>query len=207
MFIKAENKYGAYYIPESSKHRFCARRVLDGHVWEQDTIDCIIENSNNKSVVHCGTYFGDMLPALCAETKFVYAFEPSKINFAATQKTVEANNLQNLELTNAALSNEKGSLGFSDDMGGASQVQNHKNPFTTVNSIRLDDIVTQSVAVIHLDVEGWELHALQGAFRTIKNNLPTIIIERPVKHEWWAELEDLGYKLTGRCDVNYIWQT
>ena len=206
MFLQAKNKYGTYFIPEESQARPCSRTVLEGRVWEQATIDCILENTSTGNVVHCGAFFGDMLPALSQGTSnTIYAFEPAPINYQAAVQTVQSNNLQNVVLANQALSNTNSELNFVDRQGGTSHITINDTGLT-VQSVCLDDVVSEQVDVIHLDVERHELQALQGSYKLIKKYLPTLIIENPVKHEWWINIEQLGYREVGRCDVNYIWQ-
>jgi len=206
MFLRATNKYGTYSVPQQSQRRPCSQAILKGQVWEQATIDCIIANTTDGNIVHCGAFFGDMLPALSQGTaNTIHAFEPADVNYQAAVQTVKQNNCENIVLKNVALSNVKGNVGFVDMHGGTSYVDQRQRT-CVVQAVRLDEEVDCKIDVIHLDVERHELQALQGAFGTICKYLPTLIIETPVKDQWWHNIEDLGYVYSGRCDVNYIWQ-
>jgi hypothetical protein len=55
---------------------------------------------------------------------------------------------------------------------------------------RIDDLNLPSCDLIHLDVEGYEAAALQGAIETIKKFKPVVIIERDSGAN---VVTDLGY--------------
>ncbi len=59
------NKYGGYCVPNSSRHRPAAQKILFNKVHEAKTIEYMVSKSDmNGEIVHAGTYFGDFLPAL-----------------------------------------------------------------------------------------------------------------------------------------------
>ena len=59
----AYNRFGAYCVPLSSKHRPAAQRVLRNAIYEEDTIEYMRKNNKGGDIIHAGTYFGDFLKA------------------------------------------------------------------------------------------------------------------------------------------------
>jgi hypothetical protein len=60
----AYNQYGGYCVPQSSHHRPAAQRILSGTLWEPKTIAFMMTYCGTGDIVHAGTYFGDIVPAL-----------------------------------------------------------------------------------------------------------------------------------------------
>jgi len=221
----AYNKYGGYCIPESCLHRPAARRVLSGSIHEPDTIDYIIAHCSSGDIVHAGAFFGDFLPgvsaALTSESK-IWAFEPNFESYRCARITIEINSLQNVVLACKALGDLKGraflqTRGFDDKaLGGLSRIVstlpfefNHGS-FVEIDTI--DDVVPRerNVALIHLDVEGYEVYALRGGINTIKRCLPILIIETWPKtnilnNPWFFNnILKLGYKKVAEIHGNSL---
>ena len=171
-------------MPLSSLHRPAARRILSGAVWEPDTIEFMRMNSGQGDIVHAGTYFGDFLPALsmsCRSDAKVWAFEPNSENYRCALMTISINNLQNVEIRNAGLGSGKTVLPMMThdeigrSLGGASRIYERpgdqkKGRFAEAEILALDDALPSDrrIAIIQLDVEGYEEPALAGAMETIK---------------------------------------
>ncbi len=103
-FIFATNKHGDYCIPAEAAHRPAAQCVLNGAVWESDTIEFILTHCGEGDILHAGAFFGDALPALSKATRgTVWAFEPNPQSFRAAQITALMNDLKNVKLMNCAL--------------------------------------------------------------------------------------------------------
>ena len=89
-------------------------------------------------------------------------------------------NLQNVFLFNAALANKVENLlidtgiGQNWHRGDASRIDKIGNLCT---SLTIDTFTYSSLILIQLDIEGFELNALQGAEKTIKQHRPIIAIE------------------------------
>jgi FkbM family methyltransferase len=185
--IVAYNEYGAYCLPRAALHRPACQAVLNGDVWERETIAFMSANCANADIVHAGTFFGDFLPALSRAAGAggkIWAFEPSSANHYCAKTTICLNNLWNIELLNAALGSASSRIGFSTvnaqgkALGGAS----HFDPAggtETVTQVRIDDVVpvSRQVAILQLDVEGYEREALRGGQETIRRCRPIIILE------------------------------
>lgn len=215
--IIAYNMYGGYCIPLSSIHRPVCKRILIGDVYEPDTINYITSNYVDGDIVHAGTYFGDFLPAIskCVSDGFnIWAFEPDPVNFRCSLITKIINSLDNVKIFNCGLGScfsiEK-MLNYDSDLnclGGSSMILDNGNQsgMIDVNVIPIDEIIPNDriVSFIHLDVEGYEKNALQGAIKTIKRCRPVLILEdnnNVIDGDWFSDnILSLGYKID--CSVH-----
>lgn len=223
----AYNQYGGYCLPVSSLHRSAPKRILRGDIYEPGTLSYILQHSGDGDIVHAGTYFGDFLPALSRgvgpEFK-VWAFEPNPENFHCAQITVLINKLENVELNNMGLAARNGTslMRVTDDKGVAcggkstvieGQVQDVAAG-VSVQLVRLDDVIPKDrhISILHLDVEGHEELALEGALETIKRCHPILILETRdgsalLESEVFTDhLTGLGYEKTGYIHRNTILQ-
>ncbi|MAA79031.1 MAG: hypothetical protein CL916_07195, partial [Deltaproteobacteria bacterium] len=90
----AYNKFGVYCVPNSSLSRPASKKVLQGQVYEPETISFIQDNHQQKDIIHAGTFFGDFLPALsqlCSKKQEIWAFEPNPESYACAQITIKLN--------------------------------------------------------------------------------------------------------------------
>lgn len=58
----------------------------------------------------------------------------------------------------------------------------------------VDDFQLQPL-VVKIDVEGWELQALEGMRETLQSCSPLLMIEMNNHERWWSWLQELGYRL------------
>mgnify|MGYP001095614571 CR=1 FL=1 len=220
-YSTAKNKYGFYCVPKSSSHRGGAKTILEGKVWEPDTVEFVLRNISGD-IIHAGTYFGDMLPAFSSVASHVWAFEPLPENFYCANKTIEWNCLKNVTLHNRGLSNKSGEVTFvieknNKSLGGGCHIlQNGMKSVgktMTIKTEKIDDMVPddRNVSIIQLDVEGNEFAALKGAEKTIDRCNPILIIEkwkrRPMELEFKSWLKSKDYKFVQNLhgDINDVW--
>ena len=209
--VLAENELGIYCVPRAAAHLPSAHQILNGRVWEPDTIRFITDHCGDRSIVHAGAFFGDMLPALSralAPGRRVYTAEPNHQNAACVDWTIRMNGLKNVsffraafgaqrEITRIVVRNEDGSArgGQSYLLRGDAPTQLAAECLAQTLIVRIDGIVQgDDVGVIHLDVEGHEPFALAGAMKTIKRCLPIVIVETHHPALWaHSYLAQLGY--------------
>ncbi len=144
----------------------------------------------------------------------VWAFEPNRENFRCAQITALLNDLQNVTLVNAALSDRSGeaTLVTSDRRGraagGGSRLaveapsgRSHE----TVTLLTIDEAVPadRHIGVLELDVEGHEEQALGGALRTIERCRPLLILEALPSQEWLDEHLP-AYRVTRTVNGNRV---
>lgn len=219
--ILASNEHGVYCVPRSSLHRPVAQTILQARVWEPETLDLLRATDPTGDVVHAGTYFGDFLPALARSRgagALVWAFEPSRENYACAQITTTLNELENVVLTNAGLDAESGSASLAISnrvglpLGGASRVIRNSSRARWWDSEKVDLVTVdetvgsdRQVTVLQLDVEGHEQQALAGAMRTIARCRPLIVLETVPDAGWVAaNLAPLGYQARGWVNANAV---
>jgi FkbM family methyltransferase len=196
--------------------------VIEGDVWERETVDLLTGSDPAGDIVHAGTFFGDFVPALARSRgpgAKVWAFEPNTENYRCAQVTVLLNDLSNVVLTNAALDADVGEARLavrSADglaLGGGSYLVGGDAPDPNVletQGVRLATIdgtvpANRRVVAIHLDVEGHEAEALLGATQTIERCRPLLVLEVPPDDAWFAtHLPDCGYTAVGRVCENTI---
>jgi len=126
--------------------------------------------------VDCGGYDGDTSEEFIKrypKYKKIYFFEPSKINMLKAQKRL--NNLRNIEFIELGVSDKSSLLHFDFSSGSSSKISNDGE--VEISVIPLDDYLTKEPKTfIKMDLEGWELKALKGAEKEIKENKPILAI-------------------------------
>ncbi len=200
-----------YFVPSYALDRPAVKAILSDQYYEPDThtvIKAIYANLKRGSLIHAGTFFGDMLPSFSSSVSgHVYAFEPVLENYILARLCVEKNNLSNVILFHAALSdgvsNVRVNTGIDEQVhrGGASFID-EKGVISA--TLAIDNLSLSDVAVIQLDVEGHELKALQGAVRTIQKSHPIIMIE-DLAQNCDPFLTQLNYKCVAHLTGLTIW--
>jgi FkbM family methyltransferase len=219
--VIAKNQHGSYCVPRSSLHRPAARAIVNGGVWESETLDLLRSAGPDGDIVHAGTFFGDFIPALTRSRQRdarVWAFEPNRESYECARLTVMLNGLENVTLSHAGLSAESTSALLATrnanglPLGGGSHLIADPARAPGIGSeqvhlVAVDDVVSSDrpVAVIQLDVEGHEQEALAGAMRTIARWRPLIVLETVPPESWISEhLAPLGYRVAGSVDANTV---
>ena len=168
-------------------------------------------------VVHGGLFFGDYLPlcsALAGTHGLVLGFEPVSRNVQYSRLTAAANNLSNVQIKHACMSNqtrttsmcslnsqgkEVGGQGAVDASTAACQPQ-------ATRCEAIDDVVKSSandmrVGLLVLDTEGHEVEALRGALGTLTRWKPLVATELEIATSvfWQSSMRPLGYRKVGHC--------
>ncbi len=140
-------------------------------------------------VVDAGASLGDhtlTYAKLVGPTGRVLAIEPEELSFEALKLNFDR--WQNVLCVRAALSDrdEYVNIHREANIGGSHIAELG----SSVRSIRLDEYLHSLTAchLIHLDVEGFEVRALNGAWEIIKKFKPAIVVE--INH---GALEKYGY--------------
>ncbi|SAL24369.1 FkbM family methyltransferase [Caballeronia humi] len=129
-------------------------------------------------------------------------FEPQPVIFQNLCANLALNNIQNVRAWPFACGAEKGELHFPSqdyyspgNFGGVSMQTEAGANTVVVPCVTLDEMLGGAlVSLIKLDVEGFELSALQGAQRTIGRSRPVLYVENdrmdrsPALIEWiWSQ--------------------
>lgn len=199
-----------YFVPKYALHRPAVKNLLSGILYEPDTHRFVEEffKAFKGSMVHAGTFFGDMLPDFSRSVPGnVYAFEPVFENYVLAKLCVDNNGLSNVILMNSALSDSLGNLfidtseGDGKHAGGGSAISDKGSICAAID---IDSLDIEDLALIQLDVEGHELIALAGAQETIQRCRPVIAIED--NNDNCAEfLSSIRYENAGHIPGLTIW--
>jgi FkbM family methyltransferase len=131
---------------------------------------------------HIG-FYTCLIASLVGETGKVYAFEPMPSQFALLLKNIEENRFQRRVMTyQLAYSDVCGHLGVSkvSNMLVAGQVGSAEQ--LTVEAVRLDDVIENSIDFVKLDVEGHEPAVIRGMLSIISKDKPILLSEI---NEYW----------------------
>lgn len=141
-------------------------------------------------VCDIGANFGQhtvVLSKLVGPTGRVFAIEASPINVEYIRRTVEMNNLVNVEIIERGVWSHETELTFShvDNAEATSFCSNKENiraiepnpncKYRTIRVSSLDDLVDSDIDFIKLDIEGSELFAIKGAQNCLKRKSPMLI--------------------------------
>jgi FkbM family methyltransferase len=119
--------------------------------------------------------------------KEVIAFEPNPTALKLLETNIFLNQTKNIHMAPIGLSNESGTLPFienSENLGGSKF--NLKCPHTATykklnvekgDTILYRDFKASSIGIIKLDIEGFELQALQGLKQTLIQYQPVVLFE------------------------------
>lgn len=152
-------------------------------------------------------YYVLLASSQVGETGSVIGIEPVPDNFLILEENVKG--LNNVKISQLAISNENGIVDFyvSEIPNWGSLIYTDGLQLTgkvEIQCVKLDDYLI-SIGdfypdIIHMDIEGGEIQAIEGAWQTITQSKPSLLIEfhpfitgyEPVK-EILAGLIDLGY--------------
>jgi FkbM family methyltransferase len=207
-----------FYVPRYAAHRPVARRILRKEYVSAPLHDLVemVMTRRPGSMVHAGTFFGDMIPSFSRKTPgMVYAFEPALENYLLARAATTENDLRNVMLLHAGLGSAPGlarieTRGRFRHRGGGSQVISNPARKTfrvqPIPLVSIDQFAIADLSLIQLDVEGYELPVLQGAVETIKTRQPVIVIEDDRKN--CSEfLGELGYTEVAQIGRDHVYLT
>lgn len=222
-FAYLANRHGFYCVPTSYLHREVPKLLAAGEVYEPRTLDLISRWASKGDVVTGGAFVGDFLPAIstgAGRENRVWSFEPAPLSHTAATRTIAMNRLANVSLVQVAVgaTPETLPLAITEEPGGKPMVARAKISTQPVAGVTIDvDVVTldalvpetRRVAVLHLDVEGHELPALDGAARILSRDRPLVVLEAPRRRhvqvftDWFAaHHRECDYHCTGRMERN-----
>lgn len=153
--------------------------LLEGYMLERSTAAAMKEylvEAEPGDAVTGGLFIGDYLPSISkiiGESHRVNGFEPYPEFMEAAHGTIFESGLVNIYTSMTGLGNASGTSTISG-YGDA-----HAKD---VAIIALDDVLptNRRISLIHLDVEGYELAALQGAKLTLQRWHPLVVYEAEV---------------------------
>lgn len=127
--------------------------------------------------VDCGAYIGDTIESYrrnIGKYKKIIAIEPDRYNCKKIQEYIKREQLDNIQVINAAVGNENKMVHFDQQGTAGSAVKDEGQD--GIELVRLDDVIKDAVTYLKMDIEGFELEALKGAETLIKINKPKLAI-------------------------------
>jgi FkbM family methyltransferase len=175
---------------------------------------------------HAGQF--SKLFAAMAPRGRVFAFEPSGYARSVLEPALRWNRVRNVEIVPLGLSDaegtsvlhtpikKRGQLGFGlahlGDDTGARATQEQTIRLTTMDAFVAERDLAR-LDFIKCDVEGWELHMLKGAGRTLTRFRPALFLEvvgsslaraGATPGDIWAQLEPIGYRAAKARDFRPV---
>lgn len=118
-----------------------------------------------------------MLADLVGPAGQVIAIEATPHNAEVARRNAELNGLPQIRVVHAAGADVPGTLHFSPRMNG--HVAARDEASVSVRAVTVDELTAEHGPpdVLFVDVEGFELHVLRGARRTLENHRPDLFVE------------------------------
>jgi FkbM family methyltransferase len=142
---------------------------------EEQYFDPIVKLEERPVFVDCGGFDGDTTEQFVrrfSEYQEVHFFEPSAPNMDAAKTRLAGNH--NITYHALGVSNEAGELRFDSEGGSSSAIS--PTGSNTIRVTTLDEVLAGKVSMIKMDLEGWEIAALQGAKQLIAAQAPVLAI-------------------------------
>lgn len=131
--------------------------------------------TENETIVDLGAYDGDTIREFLSVTngkyRKIYALEPDEKNFRKLCAKTEA--LENIERYNFGAWDKEETLYFQKKAGRNSRQDESGIP-VSFNSV--DNLISDDVTFIKMDIEGAELRAIEGARKTVERCRPKLYI-------------------------------
>lgn len=145
---------------------------------QREDIDAwkLLAIKNDETFIDLGAYNGDTISRFLSFSdsyKKIIALEPDKRSFRKLLKNTEE--LDNITLYNAAISDKDGLISFRDGRGRGSNGVNKDNS-EQIESLTIDSIALDGASIIKFDTEGFERKALLGGINTIRGYKPRMAI-------------------------------
>lgn len=205
--MRSITRRDGWYWPSDDEH---AHRLIPSEA-ARDIPKLLKHASNRGLIVQAGGNTGWWAKILAGEFGTVITAEPEPVNYACLLLNQMPPNVRSMH---AALGDNR--FGWADielhepgNYGAARLDLDFPGP---VRMVTIDSIPLPGCGAIWLDVEGFELHALMGAEKTIREHLPMIAVEEKGLasrygggecdiEQWLASLNYLKAASVGRDNV------
>ncbi len=157
-----------FYVPESDTE--CSAVAFD----TADDLELALPLCTGKMIaVQAGGNFGWWAKRLSKHFGMVYTFEPDPMNFSCMCRNI--GDVQNIVKIQAALGEEHNCIDLMRKDGNAGA--HYVDGYGLIPTMLIDDLNLPACDLLVLDIEGMELPALKGAYRTIDSYQPVIQLE------------------------------
>lgn len=135
----------------------------------------ILKLKSNETIIDLGAYDGDTIREFTDFTsgryKHIYALEPDAKNYKKLVKNTA--DMKNITLFNMGAWDKRDILIFDKKAGRNSKLSSEGIPVEVTD---IDSLIDDNVTMIKMDIEGAELHALEGAKKIIEKNKPKLYV-------------------------------
>jgi FkbM family methyltransferase len=161
--------------------------LVDGYYWPINSLSTLQANKKTLNMdtvllplcikknvmVQAGGNCGLTVKPFASAFKHVYTFEPDPVNFLCLTLNIDSPNVYKFQ---CCLGDEHKTIKL-DNYSATDSGAYFVGGDGIVPTLLIDDLNLTECDLIMLDVEGYELHALNGAIETIKKYGPVICIE------------------------------
>jgi FkbM family methyltransferase len=179
--------------------------IGERYVIEAELIERILKRG--MKVVDVGAnigYYMLMFEQIVRENGQIFVIEPSPENLTELELNVKRNKLENVQIIRRAVGNEIKKVGL---LGGINSgvTSTEAGPFMVQQDL-LDNLITERIDFLKIDIEGYEGQALAGARRVLAEYRPILFLEiHPSwlgRHGWsTAQIMDFLSKYYGTIDM------
>ncbi len=135
----------------------------------------ILKLKSNETIIDLGAYDGDTIREFTDFTsgryKHIYALEPDAKNYKKLIKNTA--DMKNITAFNMGAWDKRDILIFDKKAGRNSKLSSEGIPVEVTD---IDSLIDDNVTMIKMDIEGAELHALEGAKKIIEKNKPKLYV-------------------------------
>ena len=213
-YISSDEKKWAVF--EGDNATLIKSKNIDTVRNEAKYLEKIISSINTfENAIDCGACYGVWTYLLHPYFKKVYAFELVGVHRKCFLKNMSAFNINNFELfpfglgdktIKSFVGNDKlimDKYGYSAYNAKVVEDKNGNEFVTTLDSFNL-----KNINFIKIDVEGYELKLLEGAYNTIEKNKPLIFIEKKTNYENLKNfLYDLNYYIIEEFEKDTLFKS
>jgi FkbM family methyltransferase len=184
-----DTRYGSMMVPANDL--VIGRSLNDYGEWSQAEIDFLLPLAEGKTVLDVGANIGTHTLALAPVAKAVIAFEPQPLIFNYLAGNIAFNQLKNVIPERVVIGNKHEATPFhcydldEPNNYGTAHITDEGS---TAIQIQLDAYRLPECGLIKMDIEGYELQALQGAMETIQRCQPVLYMEAHCDREPITEL-------------------
>lgn len=217
-----ETPIGKYYLPLNAMDDGIARHMRTGRVFEPEVVEVARRYIKPRTAaIDVGSNYGQMAILFAEMGAHVYAIEAQEPVYQILCKNIEANKAHVTPVFVAAHNKSGDTFLFpKPDFVRWATFGSYNLPLESeegdpVQSQRIDELEIDSpVSFMKVDVQGFDLFALQGATKLIeKHKMPILFeFEQRFQEEYKTDFQDyvdfvdaIGYKFAETIrDINYL---
>jgi len=204
-----KNQDGSFLLFEND---FISRQILQGKPWEPHFREVINLIQPGDHVLDGGANFGYnavMMGGRVGPSGKILAFEPQRIIYQQLNANFLLNNIHNAHTFKCALSNKSGlvvqmnPVNFQSPNLNIGDTSIGKGGEST-STLKIDDLKLEKFDFLKLDIQGYEVFALEGAIQSLMRFKPFVFVEiephQLARHQCNPQqvvelLKGIGYKM------------